>query len=968
VPSIAEVFMVMRLRPDQLKRDAEEGLKKVDATAAGAKAGAEFGEAFKRGADGKLRDSKGRFISDANAAAAGVQAGAAFGTGFKRGADGRLRDLKGRFVTDAEAAASGDRAGRSYGFAFGRKARSEIEKQLKAIRGPGTGLLGVGGRGGAIAGGVGVAGGLLPAALALGGGGILGLLGLGAAGLGAKTLIGTKDTGATTASVAAALAAANQRTVLAFTQAQARATTPQQRAAARVTEQQSLQRNQLVAQQAGAKVGPSTQGPLFAQAQQVGAAFTTALRGAALSLVPALTQAMSQIIPLIQSLAGPLGQVFGASGTLIGPLVTGLGKLAQDTLPLLAQAFTAVAPLIKPILGGFDLFVTAILPALTTLLKAASPAFTALAVVLGALGKAVAAIVTGIAPGLSASSALFETLGKVILILAPVLAQMAVILAQSLAPAFAAIAVLLVALAPTFVALLKAVLPFLGGVLVNFANGLLAISKLIGKFPDWLKLVALGFIALGIAMRLAAAGNPWVLLITAIIVAIGFLVTHVDLLKRIWDVTWGAIKAAAKAAWDFIWNGFGKFLLPLLGPVGLLALGVIEVYKHWNTILNLLKRFVIQDFIAPVVNAFLTFVGTIIHAVASAFGWIPGLGGKLHDAAHAFDVFHAQVNASLAAITKSVNVDLTTSGKGQIIISGTGINTRTINTSTGQVRAIGGHTIRDGLFISRGAGPRVDDFPALLAKGELVVPEHLVAAGTVDHLRGHIPGFTAGGLVGGRMRVAGNAIGTADAQWAELAAQAFALASVQAAKKAAAAAAAAVASGFVGGPAASGTAAAAQRFAQSILPAGWSWPALLSLWNQESGWNAWAVNPSSGAYGIPQSLGHGHPYNLGDYANQVRWGIAYIAGRYGSSQAAWGHEQGFNWYKDGGWVNEPVIGVGLHSGQGYGFAENGPEYIGKGGGRDVHIHFDGLVVIREEADIDLLAQKLGFAIAGSGLL
>jgi hypothetical protein len=127
------------------------------------------------------------------------------------------------------------------------------------------------------------------------------------------------------------------------------------------------------------------------------------------------------------------------------------------------------------------------------------------------------------------------------------------------------------------------------------------------------------------------------------------------------------------------------------------------------------------------------------------------------------------------------------------------------------------------------------------------------------------------------------------------------------------AAAIAAAGGFADTGARSGSARLAQSFAASVLPRGWSFPALLSLWNQESGWNAYAVNPSSGAYGIPQSLGHGHPYNLGDYKAQIMWGINYIAGRYGSSQAAWAHERAFNWYGSGfhGWFDRPtVIGVG----------------------------------------------------------
>ena len=134
--------------------------------------------------------------------------------------------------------------------------------------------------------------------------------------------------------------------------------------------------------------------------------------------------------------------------------------------------------------------------------------------------------------------------------------------------------------------------------------------------------------------------------------------------------------------------------------------------------------------------------------------------------------------------------------------------------------------------------------------------------------------------------------------------------------------------GFNAVPAKSGSAAAAQAFARAHLAQfGWDqgqMPPLIALWNQESGWNANAVNPSSGAYGIPQSLGHGHPYNLGDYANQVLWGLNYIKGRYGSPSAAWAHEVANNWYANGtnsaspgwAWVGErgPEL-VNFHGGE-----------------------------------------------------
>lgn len=129
--------------------------------------------------------------------------------------------------------------------------------------------------------------------------------------------------------------------------------------------------------------------------------------------------------------------------------------------------------------------------------------------------------------------------------------------------------------------------------------------------------------------------------------------------------------------------------------------------------------------------------------------------------------------------------------------------------------------------------------------------------------------------------------------------------------------------------ASSAIAAAAQAYAASRLAAhGWGpdqMPPLIKLWNQESGWNPYAVNPSSGAYGIPQSLGHGHPYDLGDYVAQVNWGEDYIAGRYGSPAAAWAHERAFNWYRAGGSSGGGLAMVG----------EEGPELVTVGGGTPV---------------------------------
>ena len=57
-------------------------------------------------------------------------------------------------------------------------------------------------------------------------------------------------------------------------------------------------------------------------------------------------------------------------------------------------------------------------------------------------------------------------------------------------------------------------------------------------------------------------------------------------------------------------------------------------------------------------------------------------------------------------------------------------------------------TFAAGGMVRMGSGPTADDVHALLSRGELVVPTHLVNAGAVDHLRGKLPGFAAGGVAG----------------------------------------------------------------------------------------------------------------------------------------------------------------------------------------------------------------------------
>jgi hypothetical protein len=73
------------------------------------------------------------------------------------------------------------------------------------------------------------------------------------------------------------------------------------------------------------------------------------------------------------------------------------------------------------------------------------------------------------------------------------------------------------------------------------------------------------------------------------------------------------------------------------------------------------------------------------------------------------------------------------------------------------------------------------------------------------------------------------------------------------------------------------------------------------LWERESGWNRYAQNPYSGAYGIPQALPGSKMASAGpnwrsNASTQIRWGLGYIKARYGSPRRAWNHSQALGWY------------------------------------------------------------------------
>ena len=91
---------------------------------------------------------------------------------------------------------------------------------------------------------------------------------------------------------------------------------------------------------------------------------------------------------------------------------------------------------------------------------------------------------------------------------------------------------------------------------------------------------------------------------------------------------------------------------------------------------------------------------------------------------------------------------------------------------------------------------------------------------------------------------------------------------------------------------------------QLVLSNGWTeydYECLVKIVNHESGWNANAVNKSSGSCGLPQALpcskmaSAGSDYRT-NYKTQLKWLMGYIKGRYKSPSNAWNFWQKHHWY------------------------------------------------------------------------
>jgi SLT domain-containing protein len=302
---------------------------------------------------------------------------------------------------------------------------------------------------------------------------------------------------------------------------------------------------------------------------------------------------------------------------------------------------------------------------------------------------------------------------------------------------------------------------------------------------------------------------------------------------------------------------------------------------------------------------------------------------------------------------KSENIAIHISGSGSWAVVGGGHRVLSGGHPPGT-----GPVAAQGLFINTGT-PGVDDQLIRAQRGELVVPVPMVNSGEVDHLRGRIPGFSGGGVVGHYSDGLGGLT-----KWfrSENSATITAIADSVAAAFKAAKPAPGSGGGHVGWNPGGGTAQwggdVLSALRQVGVPQSYELLVLYQMQSESGGnpniVNKWDSNWAAGhpSVGLMQVIAGTFDAYAGPYRNTgpFSYGVSvnpmaniYAALNYGAhngrgfgtgpGQIGSGHG-----YANGGMITEPIVGVGA-SGTRYSFGERGPEWVtpGRGGGAKIVI-------------------------------
>ena len=451
-----------------------------------------------------------------------------------------------------------------------------------------------------------------------------------------------------------------------------------------------------------------------------------------------------------------------------------------------------------------------------------------------------------------------------------------------------------------FIPLIEKVIKATIEVIHWFDKHKLAADALSGAIKGGL-VVALALATAGLySFTAAILANP----ITLVTVSIEALSVAVYELYKHWD---GFYNAVMHNNWTKALAGFVASFVALVAWPVLVTVALVGFAKNWHDVWTSVAAF-FGGITTDILGYFKTLVDAMfatVEGILQAGSHLPFVGHYFKDAKNSVEDmrrgFDEQITGmigdikslikQITAVPPMKRVTFSSTGVPNVVQDISRINSALDKIGSSYVVSVGGTGRKliasTGALVPGGYGGG-DIVPAMLEPGEAVVPKHLVGAIAPFLAANRVPGFALGGLVSDTtVKVDTMAIGNSlFSGYGGIFSGAGG------------------GNGFAGGATSSGAnvALGAQLAASLYGWVGAMFDALNKLWTRESGWNAYAVNPSSGAAGIPQALGHGNVFALGDAYSQILWGLSYIAQRYGNPINAWAHEVSSGWYDRGGWL------------------------------------------------------------------
>src|SRR6266487_1503446 len=583
-------------------------------------------------------------------------------------------------------------------------------------------------------------------------------------------------------------------------------------------------------------------------------------------LIGNIASGLNAILSPLSSNTKAFGQLLGTIGALlpmVGGIIGSLVRLGQQIMPMFSRTLLMVVSVLQgglaQVLAQVGNAINKMLPAIGVLAQALFPALVGLVSVVGQLVK-------GIQPLLPSLVYLAVWISKVANNLLSAIIPIVTALLAGLLPALKVVLPIIISVANTVGNALAEAFRKAQPSLVLLARAVGQILTALAPLIPVVVAAALSFLpiipaAAKIASVLAQGLVPIVLALTPLLVFLAPTLVKIAIATKLWAVAQGILNVILAL------NPIGAVIVAIVALVAAIVFIATKTrwfQNIWNASWGFIKRIVMDvwDWVKghwPLLLAILT------GPIGAATILIIRNWGRIKDAASsAFTAIVSWFKGLPGRITGAIgNLGKLLTQAGKDLLSGLWSGIKSM-----------WETVK-GWFTG---------FPAkiLSALGIHSPPDWAISAGK------HIMGGLLKGLAHGAADVAGffkglasDVLGPLKGIW-----------------------------GAISGPMpAGGNYASVVDLAKAMVGARWGmgqWDAFNRLEMAEAGYNVYATNPSSGAFGLPQALPKSKlpPAALSGSVMsmavaQLGWMFDYIAGRYGNPAGAWAHEQAFNWYGTG---------------------------------------------------------------------